>query len=247
MEHGVRTSYVRGCRCAACTAAERDYQAARRLRLRAAKGAVGSEPDVQAEPELGALDDLPLLEPFGQLPDGRLVLADATGALYIAGFATSLLEGDDSDEPCPTCGEVHEVLDDEEAPGDGAQGRERPESETGAPRPEPAGTAEPTDPLLHTHRSEPDGVPRYHAHPDGDRPHQHKAARKTITTTGYRLPKPPAAPKAAAKVTVKSKVPTQATPVGTPAKGAARRRVVVTTAWHAHRMAGAPDERKGEW
>ena len=243
MEHGVRTSYVRGCRCAACTAAERDYQAARRLRLRAAKGA--SEPDVQAEPELSALDDLPLLKPFGQLPDGRLVLADAAGALYVASSVASLLEGDDSDEPCPTCGLVHE-LDDEEVTGDGGQGRERPESETGAPRPEPAGTAEPTDATLHTHQHGPNGVPMHHAHDGGDKPHQHKAVRKTVTTTGYRLPKPPAAPKAAAKVTAKSKVPTQATPVGTPAKGAARRRVVVTTAWHAHRMAGAPDERKGE-
>ena len=233
MEHGTRASYVRGCRCAACTAAERDYQAARRLRLRAAKGA--SEPDAQVEDEEDVLD-LPLLKPFGQLPDGRLVLADTAGALYVASSIALFLEDDDSDEPCPTCGLVHELDDEEITGGDGGQGRERREPETGAAERKPAGTAEPADATLHMHRSEPAGVPRYHAHPGGDEPHRHEPARRTITTTSYRAPKPATAPKAAAKVPVKRRVPTQAVPVRTPAK-AARRRVVVTTAWHAHRAA----------
>jgi hypothetical protein len=245
MEHGTRASYVRGCRCAACTAAERDYQAARRLRLRAAKGAVESDPDVQAEPELGALDDLPLLKPFGQLPDGRLVLTDVAGALYIASSIASFLEDDDSDEPCPTCGLVHEVLDDEEAPGDGDQEHERHHPTTGTPKPESASTAEAADATLHTHQHKPDGIPMHHAHDGGDKPHQHKAVRKTVTTTSYRPPKGAPTPKVAAKATAKSKVPTQVAPVRTPAKSAPRR-PIVTTAWHAHRMAGAPDERKGE-
>ena len=216
------------------------------------------EPDAQAEHELSALDDLPLYEPVGRLPSGHLVLTDAAGALYVAGFATSLLEGDDSDEPCPICHLIHEVIDDDEAPGDGGQGHERPEPETGAPRPEPASEAEPADPLLHTHRREPGGVPMHHAHPGGDKPHAHKLPRKPITTGRYRLPKPAPTPKtgakatavskAAAKATPAPKVPTQATPVRMspakqPTKGG-RRRVIVTSAWHAHRAASEHDRRE---
>jgi hypothetical protein len=233
----------------ALTPAER----ARRYRLRRAgadvpKGQPGrkgtGETDAQVKDEEDVLD-LPLLEPFGQLPDGRLVLADAAGALYVASSVASLLEGDDSDEPCPTCGEVHEVLDDEEAPGDGAQGREHREPETGAAERKPASTAEPADATLHTHQHKPDGIPMHHSHPGGDKPHAHQRAHKTVVTTGYRPPKAPAAPKAAAKAPTKLKVPTQVAPAPKPPAKGAPRRPIVTTAWHAHRAA-SEHERKGD-
>ena len=199
------------------------------------------EPDAQAEHELSALDDLPLYEPVGRLPSGHLVLTDAAGALYVASVANSLLEDDD----------------DAEAPGDDDQQREGRAPTTGTPAAEPAGKAEPADPLVHMHRRGSDGVPMHHAHPGGDKPHAHKLPRKPITTGRYRLPKPAPTPKtgakatavskAAAKATPAPKVPTQATPVApvrTPAKGA-RRRVIVTSAWHAHRVA-SERERKDE-
>ena len=230
-EHGTLSRYTNaGCRCDACRAAMAEYKRQRQ--------------------QARATTPPPPPEHFHVLPDGELAShAHESGEReHDHGLGTltgSMEHGNDDDKACPTCGEVHEVLDDEEAPGDGGQGRERPESETGTPKPEPASTAEPTDPLLHMHQHKPDGVPMHHAHDGGDKPHQHKAVRKTVTTTGYRAPKPATAPKTVAKAPVKRRVLTQATPVGTPAKGAARR-PIVTTAWHAHRMAGAPDERKGE-
>jgi hypothetical protein len=260
MEHGTLARYTHGgCRCPACRAAMTDYKREHRGAQRVGTDMPKDtgEPDVQAEPELSALDDLPLLKPFGQLPDGRLVLADAAGALYVAGFATSPLE-DDSDEACPTCGLIHEVLDDE-APGDGGQGHERPEPETDAAERKPTGTAEPADATLHAHQHGPDDAPRYHAHAGGDQPHAHKLPRTVTTTTGYRLPKAPATPKTGAKVPPTPKVggkvpatpkqPAQATSVRTspakqPTKGG-RRRVIVTSAWHAHRAA-SERERKDE-
>ena len=202
------------------------------------------EPNAQVEHEADALD-LPLYEPVGRLPSGHLVLADATGALVVTGSVASFLE-DNSDEACPTCGLVHEVLDDDEATGGDDQQREGRAPTTGTPAAKPAGKAEPADLLLHTHRREPGGVPMHHAHADGDRPHQHKS----ITTIGYRPPKVPATPKTAAKATPAPKVPTQATAVrtapATPAtKGGRRRGPIVTTAWHAHRVA-SERERKDE-
>ena len=252
MEHGTLARYTHGgCRCPACRAAMTDYKrehrGAQRVGTDVPKDQPGrkgtGKPDAQAEHENDALG-LPLLEPVGQLTDGRLVLADAEGLLYIA---TSLFENDNNDEACPTCGLVHEVLDNE-APGDDDQGRERPEPETGAAERKPTGTAEPANATLHAHQHGPDDAPRYHAHEGGDKPHQHKPARGTVTTTGYRPPKAPAAPKAAAKATATPKVPAQATPVRTlpakqPTKGGRRRGPIVTSAWHAHRAVSEREQK----